>query len=99
MSQFYHIEDYEKSFRWAATEPLPAPFTIPEKFLYPAEHFDWALDSWVHPKTKKQLNYPEPEWALEQDKMIKKAAAPSSAAAAAAAAASSSKAASSGSAK
>jgi hypothetical protein len=33
VSQFYHIEDYETSFRWAATEPLPAPFTIPEKFL------------------------------------------------------------------
>ena len=82
MSQFYHIEDYE-TFRWATTEPLPLPFTIPEKFLFPAELYDWATDSWIHPTTKKPLDHPKPEWVLVRDKMIEQAAVPSSAAAAA----------------
>lgn len=80
MSQLDHIADYE-NFRWATTEPLPAPFTINERFLFPTALYDWDTNKWVDPATKMaNLDKPKPESALVQDKVIAEATAPQAAA-------------------
>ena len=88
VSQFNHIEDYE-IFRWTTTEPLPVPFTINEKFLFPAELYNWDTTQWIDPATKKAtLDKPKPNCALVQDKVIAAVPKPQAGAGAAAAASS-----------